>query len=111
MLLMAGLLFPAFVAAKGAAKKSKCSANMRQAAAATLLYVSDYDDYLMPVNHRPGMPPNAHLDRTWVQLILPYAHSFGIFTCPADYSAKETETSFDQDLVPGDIYSQYYSAS
>src|SRR5438045_723399 len=81
LLVLAGLLFPVFVAAKGAAKKAQCISNMRQAQIATDLYMSDYDQYFMPVNHRPGAPANARLDRTWVQLILPYAKSFGIFTC------------------------------
>ncbi|HVT11283.1 MAG TPA: hypothetical protein VHE55_03375 [Fimbriimonadaceae bacterium] len=89
-----------------------CLSNMHQAQLATDLYMSDYDELFMPVNHRPALPPDSRLDRTWVQLILPYATSFGIFTCPADSSLREpSETTFDQDLVPGDIYSQYYTAS
>src|SRR5437867_887650 len=105
------MLFPVFLAAKSQAKRAQCISNMHQAQLASMLYMGDYDDYFMPVNHRPGLPPNAKLDRTWVQLILPYAKSFGIFTCPADTSLRDSETSFDQDLVPGDIYGQYYGAS
>lgn len=110
---LAGVLFPAFLSAKSAVKRTHCSSNMQQAQKATALYMSDYDDYFMPVNHRPAEPPNARLDRTWVQLILPYVgRSFSIFTCPADESVHQAqEASFDQDLVPGDMYGQYYSAS
>lgn len=110
--LLAGALFPVFASARSAGKKAVCLSNMHQAQLATNMYVSDYDDLFMPVNHRPALPPNSRLDRTWVQLILPYATSFGIFSCPADTSTREgSETSFDQDLVPGDVYSQYYTAS
>lgn len=108
---LAGLLFPVLISAKGEAKRAQCLSNMKQASAATMLYLMDYDDTFMPVNHRPGMPPNARFDRTWVQLILPYAGSFSIFSCPADASIHEDDTAFDPDLVPGDIYAQYYSAS
>jgi type II secretory pathway pseudopilin PulG len=111
MALLAGLLFPVFLSAKGAAKKAQCLSNMRQTFLATASYMSDYDDTFMPVNHRPAMPPNARYDRTWVQLILPYAASFSIFTCPSDSSVREEDTLFDQDLVPGDIYARYYTAS
>jgi type II secretory pathway pseudopilin PulG len=112
ILVLAGVLFPVFLSAKSAAKKSQCLSNMRQSQLATNLYMVDYDEYFMPVNHRPASPPNSRFDRTWVQLLLPYARSFGIFNCPSDSSIKERpETTFDQDLVPGDVYSQYYSAS
>jgi prepilin-type processing-associated H-X9-DG protein len=119
LLVLAGLLFPVFVSAKSAAKRTQCSSNMRQAQLASQMYMSDYDEIFMPVNHRPGAIPNARLDRTWVQLVLPYVgsmprspKSFTIFSCPADTSARESgETVFDGDLVPGEIYSQYYTAS
>jgi prepilin-type processing-associated H-X9-DG protein len=111
-LVLAGLLFPVFVSAKSAAKKTQCLSNMRQTQLATDLYMPDYDEYFMPVNHRPASPPDSKFDRTWVQLLLPYAKSFGIFSCPSDTGVKErAETTFDQDLVPGDVYSQYYTAS
>lgn len=75
------------------------------------MYMSDYDDYFMPVNHRPGLQP-SRLDRTWVQMILPYSSSFGIFRCPSDVSQRDVpEAAFDEDLIPGDIYSRYYAAS
>lgn len=66
----------------------------------------------MPVNHQPSAPANSLNDRTWVQLTLPYAKSFAIYNCPSDTGERPAvETTFDQDLVPGDTYSKYYSAS
>lgn len=111
--LVAGLLFPVFVTVKVAAKRTQCLSNMHQAQLATEQYLGDYDDFFMPVNHRPGMAPNPRLDRTWVQLVLPYTNrNFTIFRCPADSTfTDESDATFDQDLVPGDIYAQYYTAS
>jgi prepilin-type N-terminal cleavage/methylation domain-containing protein len=109
---VAGIMFPVFLTVKASAKKTQCISNLRQISQATLMYASDYDDYFVLVNHQPAEEPNSHNDRTWVQMILPYIHSFGIFQCPSDASDRpKPETSFDQDLVPGDIYSQFYSAS
>lgn len=109
--LLAGLLFPVFQSVKASAQKSECASNIHQAQIATMLYMSDYDDFFMPINHRPGVLP-AKFDRTWVQMILPYAKSFAMFHCPSDSSPHvTTEASFDEDLIPGDIYSKYYAAS
>jgi len=44
--------------------------------------------------------------------VLPYAKDFSIMSCPADNSSRPVaESTFDQDLVPGDTYSRYYTAS
>ena len=108
-------LFPVFFMARNAAKASVCISNYKQAYLATNLYLNDYDDTYMPVNHQPDAPEedqNSGSDRTWVQLVLPYANDFGIFRCPADDNDRpRREASFDQDLVPGDTYSQFYTAS
>lgn len=109
---LAGILFPVLASAKRAAKKAVCASNFHQANIATLLYLDDYGDRFMPVNQRPGMPPDSRLDKTWVQLVLPYAKSFSIFRCPSDTGDRPSiDATFDQDLVPDDTYSQFYSAS
>ncbi len=75
-------------------------------------YNTDYDDRFMPINYQPATTPNSRNDRTWVQMVLPYVHSFQIFRCPGDSSDRpKAEATFDQDLVPGDTASQYYTAS
>ncbi len=110
--ILAGLLFPVFRMARASAKRTACLSNFKQLHVATSLYVADWDDRMMPVNPQPAAPANSSNDRTWVQLTLPYARSFSIFNCPSDYGSRpSTESSFDQDLVPGDAYSKYYSAS
>ncbi len=110
--ILASVLFPVFRMAKGAAYRATCLSNFKQLQLSTTLYVSDWDDRMMPVNHQPSSPANSTNDRTWVQLTLPYARSFSIYNCPGDYGHRPAaETTFDQDLVPGDTYSRYYSAS
>jgi hypothetical protein len=105
-------MFPVFVSVKNSARKTVCISNFRQAYLAAMLYVADYDDTFMPVNYEPGASPNPQNDTTWVQMLLPYLRSYGIFQCPSDNTQpSDTEASFDRDLVPGDVYSRFYSAS
>ena len=113
LVILAGTLVPVFNLARNAAKATGCISNFRQTYFATRLYLSDYDDVFMPVNYQPaGNNQDSRYDRTWVQLILPYAPDFEIFRGPADDSDRpRRESTFDEDLIPGDLYSQYYTAS
>jgi type II secretory pathway pseudopilin PulG len=111
--LIASVIFPVFRGVQDQAKKATCISNFKQVSYATLLYLQDYDDRFMPVNHRPGSFSESSLaDRTWVQLLLPYVRSFSVFQCPSDPNPRSSEgTVFDQDLVPGDTFSRYFRAS
>jgi prepilin-type N-terminal cleavage/methylation domain-containing protein len=110
--ILASVLFPVLSQAKASAYKVTCLSNFKNLQIASLQYVNDWNDRAMPVNHQPSAPANSQNDRTWVQLILPYAKAFRIYNCPSDTGARPAaETTFDQDLVPGDTYSKYYSAS
>lgn len=112
ILVLASVLFPVFSSAKAAAQRTTCQSNFHQAQLASMLYVVDYDERMMPVNHQPALPATSRNDRTWVQLILPYLKSFTIFRCPSDHGPRPApEATFDQDLVPGDTDSRYYQAS
>ena len=109
---LASVLYPVFRTVKASAYKATCLTNFKNLHLASTLYITDWDDRTMPVNHQPSAPANSSNDRTWVQLTLPYSTQFSIYNCPADYGVRPSaETSFDQDLVPGDTYSKYYSAS
>jgi prepilin-type N-terminal cleavage/methylation domain-containing protein len=112
ILVLAGMLFPVFRGARESAHRTTCLMNMRQTQQAFSIYFSDYDDRFVPVNHRPFGDQNSRNDRTWVQLTLPYIKSFAVFRCPSDYGTRTSaDATFDQDLVPGDTYAQYYTAS
>jgi prepilin-type N-terminal cleavage/methylation domain-containing protein/prepilin-type processing-associated H-X9-DG protein len=109
---LAAMLFPAFAGAKASARSAVCMSQMRQVAAGTNLYLGDYDDKFMPISYQPATQATSRNDRTWVQLVLPYIRTFSVFRCPADLSSRPAlDATFDQDLVPGDTASQYYSSS
>ncbi len=112
VMLLALILFPVFTQVKAAAQKSVCASNLHQASVAMALYVGDYDDYYTPVNYEPGASPDPTNDRTWVQLLLPYARSFEIFKDPGDTGLRPPiGDGFDEDLVVDDTYAYYYMAS
>lgn len=110
--IVAAILLPVFRSAEGAAESASCISNVHQVGLATMQYLNDYDDTYMPARYQLGPNASSRNDRTWVQLLLPYASSFAIFHCPADSSFSSLgQSTFDQDLVPGDLLSRYYSAS
>jgi len=110
--IVAAILFPVLSAAKAVAIRTGCTSNHHQAQLASAMYLSDYDDYFMLVNHRILPSDSKEVDRTWVQLLLPYVTTFDIFRCPGDARSRfATEAVIDIDLVPGDTYARYYRAS
>lgn len=112
MVIMAGLLFPVFKSAEDRARQTQCMSNFHSVSLATGLYMEDYDDYFPPVNYQPAEEPNSRNDRTWVQMVLPYLRSFEVFRCPSSPTTSLTpEATFDRDLVPGDTFSRFYTAS
>lgn len=108
---LAGILYPAFASAKQAAIRTHCLANFSKAGKGTALYTTDYDDRLVPTNHRPGMPPDPILDRTWPQLLMPYVRDFRTFSCPTKPTTMDFGGSFDPELLPGDYAARYYNES
>jgi len=112
VVVLAAILFPVFRSAKASAYRTTCASNFRQVQIATLMYLNDYDDRFMPVNHFPALAPNPKIDRTWVQLLLPYVASFPLFKCPSDYARNaDSEGVFDESLVLGDTHMRYYYSS
>lgn len=109
---LAAVLMPVFLQAKESARRATCASNFHQAHVSVGIYLGDYDDYFMPVNQQPSPARAGSPDRTWVQILLPYARTFSIFRCPSDKSdMRNPDATFDQDLIPGDPYSAYYTAS
>ncbi len=109
--IVSGLLFPVFATVRRSAQATSCLAHFSQATQATLLYTGDYDDRLMPVNHRPGLAPDPMTDRVWPQILLPYVRDFRVFDCPAEPNDMGFGGSFDPDLLPGDYATRYYNAA
>lgn len=110
--ILAAVLLPVFRSAKASSHRSVCAQNFKSVHLASMMYTDDYDQTVFPTNYKPNLPQTSQNDRTWVQLLLNYTRNFSLFRCPSDYSNRPApETTFDQDLIPGDTYSRYYTAS
>jgi prepilin-type N-terminal cleavage/methylation domain-containing protein/prepilin-type processing-associated H-X9-DG protein len=57
--ILAAILFPVFAQAKNAAKGAVCISNMKQIAAASMMYVSDYDGVWYPLAKYDPLPGYA----------------------------------------------------
>ena len=55
--ILSAVLFPVFAGVKQASLKTTCVSHYKQLSIATGLYVSDYDDLYLPVNHQPVSNP------------------------------------------------------
>lgn len=110
--IVAAILLPVFAGAKGAVLRESCASNLHQVSVGLFTYASDYDDRFVPIDYQPATTPNSRNDRTWVQMLLPYVTDFAVFRCPSDTGVRQQwDATFDQDLVPGDADSQYFTAS
>lgn len=105
--ILGAIMFPVFRAAIDAAKRTHCVSNFRQIGHALAIYQSDYDDRVPPVNYTNVQLLNPHLDRTWVQTLLPYVKNLGLFTCPAD-TGRNLAAMPAPDPTVGDPWGQYY---
>jgi prepilin-type N-terminal cleavage/methylation domain-containing protein/prepilin-type processing-associated H-X9-DG protein len=75
--ILAAILFPVFARARGKARQSACSSNMKQIALAMVSYATDYDG-MLPYW---GSDTNANYP-VWDTAVLPYMKNTQIVTCP-----------------------------
>lgn len=108
---LAAILYPVFSSAKRKATHVAWAESVRQVSVGNALYAGDYDDTFMVARYLPDTKSDPVHDRTWVQGLLPYVRSFNLFVCPADTTRDPSTGVFDPDLVGGDTYARYYSAS
>ncbi len=85
--ILAAILFPVFAQAKAAAKKTSSLSNVRQIGTASMLYMGDYGDTVMPLYFFD--PNNLTYPSTfgfyyYPMTMLPYTKSEKIFLCPND---------------------------
>ena len=112
IMLLAAVTMPVFRAARESARRTTCFSNFRQVAVAAQIYLGDYEDRYMPVNHRPGHTGPPGEDLSWVQVVMPYVKSFSVFKCPSDFGRKRgSEGVFDGDLVMSDTDVRFFLAS
>lgn len=83
--ILAAILFPVFSQAKEAAKKSSSIAQMRQLAAAVMMYAGDYDDYFPPASMRTVMGTTDPI--VWPAITDPYIKNKEILVAPGSDGA------------------------
>jgi prepilin-type N-terminal cleavage/methylation domain-containing protein len=93
IVILAGILFPAFASARRAAYNAACLSNLKQAGLAVSMYVQDYDEaFPVACNQIDRVVGKAQIDNNgrpfqtpylWV-VMNPYVKNPGIWRCPAD---------------------------
>lgn len=78
--ILAAILFPVFSQAKVAAKQTRSLAQMRQLAAAVMMYAGDNDDYFVPASMRTTNPADTPI--IWTEGLAPYVKNKDIFDIP-----------------------------
>ena len=78
--ILAAILFPVFVQAKDAAKKTASMSNMRQVGIAAFLYAGDADD-TFPITELGGDIDDDH-EYYWGDMLLPYTKNWQILEAP-----------------------------
>ncbi len=87
--ILAAILFPVFARARGKARQSACSSNMKQIALAMISYATDYDGALCDF----GDDDNAAAP-TWDEVVLPYMKNTQILVCPDNPFNGQTIESY-----------------
>jgi prepilin-type processing-associated H-X9-DG protein len=99
--ILASMLLPALVKAKGRAHTVSCGNNLRQIGLATHIYVQDNDE---------DLPRSRHQTNSWVSSIAPYAGATNIYRCPKDDHLTRLHTYVINDfLLPGAVTGQNFS--
>lgn len=89
--ILAAILFPVLSQARLAAKKTKTLAQMRQMAAAVMMYAGDNDDYFVPASSRSIDPNSTAI--IWTEGLLPYIKNKDIFVADDSRGAFATNWS------------------
>jgi prepilin-type N-terminal cleavage/methylation domain-containing protein/prepilin-type processing-associated H-X9-DG protein len=86
--ILAAILFPVFAQARDKARQSTCLSNMRQMSMASRMYLSDYDDTVVPCylySRHSGagtLPKGTPYLEWWIDLLHPYVKNAGLWICP-----------------------------
>jgi prepilin-type N-terminal cleavage/methylation domain-containing protein/prepilin-type processing-associated H-X9-DG protein len=86
--ILAAILFPVFAQAREKARQATCLSNMKQWALGTRMYLSDYDDtvvpcYLYTVHSSSGtLKTGAPYLQWWPDLLNPYVKNDKVWHCP-----------------------------
>jgi prepilin-type N-terminal cleavage/methylation domain-containing protein/prepilin-type processing-associated H-X9-DG protein len=111
--ILAAILFPVFAQAREAARKTKCTSNMRQLGMAVRTYSQDYDELLPGTWDGAGGAGSTSGSGGWMHFnnfmgpatfdptrgsLFSYVKSVGIFECPTDSARKGNSYSINSML-------------
>lgn len=81
--ILASILFPVFIQAKGQAKSISCLSGQRQLALSVQLYLHDWEAYPL-LNYRNNENPAlSNTGIRWFNMLQPYIRSDALFECPS----------------------------
>jgi prepilin-type N-terminal cleavage/methylation domain-containing protein/prepilin-type processing-associated H-X9-DG protein len=87
--ILAAILFPVFAQAREKARQASCQSNLKQYAAATFMYIQDYDE---------TFPMSAYLNGTCISTfywaVNPYVKNPQVTQCPSEPEAMDVATMF-----------------
>ena len=103
--ILAAMLMPALSKARDKARTTQCVGNLRQIAATSLIYTSDYDGWMITVNAN-GVPVKTYVLKNWGPVLwylrtnkeLPYVSKSATvrstdFVCPSNPNAFVSSTA------------------
>lgn len=103
--ILAAILFPVFVTAKEAARKSTCMSNQKQIVAGLTLFAEDHKGRLpcaffndSATAFGPGSP------RPWKACVRPYLRASRVFLCPSDKDAVKYKSVWENAPISSQIY-------
>jgi prepilin-type N-terminal cleavage/methylation domain-containing protein/prepilin-type processing-associated H-X9-DG protein len=76
--ILAAILFPVFAQAREKARQATCLSNMKQMALASRMYLSDYDDTVVPCY----LYSSSSYLQVWPDLLAPYVKNAQMWYCP-----------------------------
>ncbi|MBC8134867.1 MAG: DUF1559 domain-containing protein [Fibrella sp.] len=83
--ILAAILFPVFAQAREKARQTSCLSNVKQLGTASMMYVQDYDETMLPYQTAvpvPTVPVTA--SSFWPHLIEPYVKARQAWYCPSN---------------------------
>jgi prepilin-type N-terminal cleavage/methylation domain-containing protein/prepilin-type processing-associated H-X9-DG protein len=76
--ILAAILFPVFAQAREKARQATCASNCRQMAMAARMYLTDYDETVVPCYTKPIQGREL----LWMDLVDPYVKNIKMWHCP-----------------------------
>jgi prepilin-type N-terminal cleavage/methylation domain-containing protein/prepilin-type processing-associated H-X9-DG protein len=85
--ILAAILFPVFAQAREKARAATCLSNLKQIGLASMMYVQDYDEVIVPSWWGVGPSWSGYTypgNQRFQDGLSPYVKSTALFTCPSD---------------------------